>query len=222
MEYGNVLTPHPETIYDKNPPMAVRLMKIDDVPMASIIENPKSVVRIAIRNIPPPTPNRPDENPTINPIIPEVSRLNGILASSLSLFMLTILLTVMNSNKRPKIISRTLEGSIEAEKPPKAPPTIPKTPNRSPGLTILSIVLVCRYAPLRDVGMIMAKLVPKEINIAKSGSTPMYFSKKYCSGTIKNPPPTPKRPEANPAHMPIKTKPMKYSIGNINIIYLKY
>ena len=63
----------------------------------------------------------------------------------------------------------------------------------------------------------MAKLVPKEIKIARSGDTPMYFNRKYCKGTIKNPPPTPKRPDANPAHIPIKINPMKYSIGNIMI-----
>lgn len=63
----------------------------------------------------------------------------------------------------------------------------------------------------------MAKLVPNEINMAKSGSTPIYLSKKYCRGTIKKPPPTPKSPDAKPAQMPIKIKPMKYSIGNISI-----
>ena len=87
---------------------------------------------------------------------------------------------------------------------------------------ILSIVLVCLYAPLNDVGTIIAKLVANEISIAKSGSTPMYFNKKYCRGTIINPPPTPKRPDANPAQIPIKINPMKYSIGNMNIIYLNY
>ena len=73
-----------------------------------------------------------------------------------------------------------------------------------------------------DVGIIMAKLVPKEIRIAKSGSTPMYLSKKYWRGTIKNPPPTPKSPDAKPAQIPIKIKAIKYSGGNINIIYLNY
>ena len=63
----------------------------------------------------------------------------------------------------------------------------------------------------------IAKLVPNEINNAKSGSTPMYFNKKYCKGTIKNPPPTPKSPDAKPAHMPIKINPKKYSIGNMTI-----
>ena len=63
---------------------------------------------------------------------------------------------------------------------------------------------MCLYAPLSDVGIIIAKLVPKEINIAKSGFTPIYFNKKYCRGTIRNPPPTPKSPEAKPAHIPIK------------------
>ena len=188
---------------------------MEDVPIASIIEKPKSDVSIAIKNIPPPTPKSPDENPTRIPMIPAVIRLKGILASSLSLLMLTILLTVMNNNKRPNIISRTLEGKDEATKPPIAPPIIPKMPNRIPGLIIFCIVLVCLYAPLKDVGMIMAKLVPNDIKIAKSGSTPMYFNKKYCKGTIKNPPPTPKSPDAKPAHMPINIKPMKYSIGNI-------
>ena len=129
--------------------------------------------------------------------------------------MLMILFTVMNSNKHPKIISRALDGIMEAVNPPMAPPIIPKIPNRIPGFMILSIALVCLYAPLKDVGMIMARLVPNEINIAKSGSTPMYFSKKYCRGTIKNPPPMPKRPDANPAQIPISISPMKYSIGNM-------
>ena len=195
---------------------------MDEVPIASIIENPKSDVKMAIKNIPPPTPRSPDENPTKRPIIPAVTILNGILASSLSLLMLTILLTVMNSNRIPKIISNSLEGNADATKPPMKPPIIPKMPSLIPGSKILSIVLVCLYAPLMDVGIIIAKLVPNEISIAKSGSTPMYFNRKYCRGTIKNPPPIPKRPEAKPAHMPISTNPMKYSIGNINIIYLNY
>lgn len=63
----------------------------------------------------------------------------------------------------------------------------------------------------------MAKLVPKDINIAKSGSTPMYFNRKYCRGTMRNPPPTPRRPEAKPAQTPISINPKKYSIGNITI-----
>lgn len=129
IEYGNVETPQPEIIYDKNPPTAVRLMNIEEVPIASIIENPRSTVRIAIRNTPPPTPKRPDENPTTTPIIPEVIKLNGILASSLSLLILIILFTVINSNRRPKIISNILEGSAEAANPPSIPPIIPKTPN---------------------------------------------------------------------------------------------
>ena len=74
---------------------------------------------------------------------------------------------------------------------------------------------MCLYAPLKEVGIIIARLVPNEISIAKSGFTPMYFNRKYCSGTIKNPPPTPKSPEAKPAHIPIKIKPTYYSIGNI-------
>lgn len=197
-------------------------MKIEDVPIASIIENPKSVVRIAIRNIPPPTPKSPDENPTNKPMIPAVSKLNVILASSLSLLMFMILLTVINSNRHPKIISKILEGNVDAKNPPKIPPIIPKIPNFNPGFIIPSIVLVCLYAPLIDVGIIIAKLVPNDMSIAKSGFTPMYFNRKYCRGTIRNPPPTPRRPDAKPAHIPINIKPMKYSIGNMNITYLKY
>ena len=33
------------------------------------------------------------------------------------------------------------------------------------------------------------------------------FKRKYWKGTIKNPPPTPKRPDAKPATIPIKIKP---------------
>lgn len=208
-------TPQPEIIYDRNPPTAVKLMKMEDVPIASIIEKPNREVKIAIKNIPPPTPKSPDENPTERPMIPAVNKLNGILASSLSLLMLMILLTVINKSRHPKMISNILEGSADATKPPKAPPITPKIPSLIPGCTILSIVRVCLYAPLRDVGIMIAKLVPNDINMAKSGSTPMYFNKKYCRGTIRNPPPIPKSPDAKPAHMPIKTNPIKYSIGNI-------
>ena len=188
---------------------------MDDVPIASIIEKPKSEVRIAIRNIPPPTPKSPDEKPTIKPIMHVEARLNGIFASSRSLLMLTILLIVMNNNKQPKIISSILEGRADATNPPTAPPIIPKIPNWIPGFKILSIVRVCLYAPLKDVGIMIAKLVPKEMSIAKSGLTPMYFSRKYCKGTIRNPPPTPSSPDAKPAHIPININPMKYSMVNI-------
>ena len=68
IEYGNVETPQPEIIYDKNPPTAVRLMNIEEVPIASIIENPRSAVRIAIRNTPPPMPKSPDAKPAQIPI----------------------------------------------------------------------------------------------------------------------------------------------------------
>ena len=222
IEYGNVFTPHPETTYDKNPPIAVNEMKMDDVPIASIIENPKRVVKIAIKNIPPPTPKSPDENPTANPMMAIESKLKGIFESCLSLLRLSRLLIDINSNKQPKIISNILDGSPDATNPPITPPIIPKIPNRNPGLMILSIVLVCLYAPLNEVGTMIAKLVANEMSIAKSGSTPMYFNKKYCKGTIMNPPPTPKRPDANPAQIPIKINPMKYSTGNINIIYINY
>ena len=190
-------------------------MKIEDVPIASIIENPKRVVKIAIKKIPPPTPNRPDENPTSKPIIAIVNKLYGILVSSLSLLIFIMLFTAINNNKHPNMISKTLEDIPDATNPPIDPPIMPKTPKRMPGFKILSIVRVCLYAPLKEVGMIMAKLVPNEINIAKSDSTPRYWSKKYCRGTIRNPPPTPRSPEAKPAQIPISIKPMKYSMGNI-------
>lgn len=143
MEYGNVLTPQPETTYDRNPPIAVKQMKIDDVPIASIIEKPRKAVNMAIKNIPPPTPKSPDENPTNRPIMPAVNKLNGILASSLSLLMLIILLTAINSSKHPNMISNIFEGSIEAVKPPIIPPIIPKMPNLTPGFIIPSSDLVC-------------------------------------------------------------------------------
>ena len=124
-----MFTPQPETTYDKNPPTAVKEIKIDEVPIASINENPKSAVNIAIKNTPPPTPRSPDENPTTKPTMEIVIKLNGIFASSLSLFMLTILFTVMKRSKHPNINSKILEGNADAANPPNTPPTIPKTPN---------------------------------------------------------------------------------------------
>ena len=41
--------------------------------LLSINENPKSEVKIAIKNMPPPTPKSPDENPTTKPIIAQVT-----------------------------------------------------------------------------------------------------------------------------------------------------
>lgn len=222
MEYGKVETPQPVTIYDKNPPMAVRLMNIEEVPIASSMEKPKRDVKIAMRNTPPPTPKSPDENPTSKPIIPMEIKLNGILASSFSLLRFKKLLTAMKSNKHPKMISNIFDGSPEATKPPMTPPTIPKAPNFNPGSIIPSMDLECLYAPLSDVGMIIAKLVPKEISIAKSEFTPICCNKKYWRGTIRNPPPTPNNPDAKPAQIPINISPMKYSTGNTNITYLKY
>ena len=122
-------TPHPVIIYDKNPPIAVKQINTDEVPIASIKENPKSAVKIAIKNIPPPTPKSPDENPTKKPMIPVDIRLNGIFASSLSLFISTIFFMATNKSKHPNIISKTLEGKPEATNPPIALPTIPKIPN---------------------------------------------------------------------------------------------
>ena len=67
-EYGNVLTPHPEIIYDIVPPIAVNEMKTDEIPIDLINENPKIIVRIRIRNMPPPIPSKPDRKPTIIPV----------------------------------------------------------------------------------------------------------------------------------------------------------
>ena len=138
-----MLTPHPDTTYDKNPPIAVRQINTEEVPIASISENPNRAVKIAIRKIPPPTPKSPDENPTKRPMMAVVTILNGIFASSRSLLIFTILLTVMKSSKHPKIISKILEGKADAANPPNAPPIIPKIPNLIPGLIILSIDLEC-------------------------------------------------------------------------------
>ena len=105
------------------------------------------------------------------------------------------------------MICRIFEGMIVAVNPPITPPIIPKIPNLNPVPTIPSNFCECLYAPLVAVGMMIAKLVPREIRIAKSCEIPMYFSRKYCKGTIKKPPPTPKRPEANPAIIPIRINP---------------
>ena len=110
-------------------------------------------------NTPPPTPNNPDANPTNKPIMQVDMRLNGILASTLSLLKLIKLLTATNNNKQPNIIFNILDDKIEATIPPITPPAIPKMPKRTPGSTIPSIVLACLYAPLKEVGMIIAKLV---------------------------------------------------------------
>jgi len=40
-------------------------------------------------------------------------------------------------------------------------------------------------------------------------STPIFCKRKNCKGTIINPPPTPNKPDARPAIIPIKINPMK-------------
>jgi hypothetical protein len=44
--------------------------------------------------------------------------------------------------------------------------------------------------------------------MASEGSTPTDVNKKNCKGTIRNPPPTPSNPEANPAKIPIRINPI--------------
>lgn len=118
----------------------------------------------------------------------------------------------MKINIKPKRNSKMSVGSIEARLPPITPPTIPKSPSFTPGFTMFLSVLVCLYAPLKAVGIIMAKLVPKETSIAILISTPIYSNKNSCKGTIRKPPPTPINPDANPATIPIKASPIIYSI----------
>jgi hypothetical protein len=61
----------------------------------------------------------------------------------------------------------------------------------------------------------IAKLVPKETIKASPGSIPTEVNKKNCRGTIINPPPTPNKPDAKPAIIPIITNPMKYNMVKI-------
>ena len=189
-------------------------MNTEEVPIARIIENPKSVVKITIKNIPPPIPSKPEENPTKRPVKAMEIKLKSNYASFSFLSSDKIFLIAMNNNKSPKIISRTLEVKPDATKPPIKLPMIPKIPNLIPGSIILSNFWECLYAPLVAVGIIIAKLVPNEISIARSGATPIYFKRKYWKGTIKNPPPTPKSPDANPATI---RKHLNFlSVNNLN------
>ena len=138
MENGNVLTPHPEIIYEIVPPTAVKEINTDEVPIALIIENPKSIVKITIKNIPPPIPSSPEKNPTNNPVIIIVIMLKSNLASFSFLSLESIFLIAINNSKSPKIISNMFEGNIEATNPPMKLPIIPKIPNLIPGSMILS------------------------------------------------------------------------------------
>ena len=55
----------------------------------------------------------------------------------------------------------------------------------------------------------IARLEPRDTIIAKSGFTPLDVSRKYCKGTMRNPPPTPRSPDAKPATIPIIASPIK-------------
>ena len=46
IEYGNILTPHPEIIYDIVPPIAVNEIKTEDMPIALINEIEKALLEL--------------------------------------------------------------------------------------------------------------------------------------------------------------------------------
>ena len=97
-----------------------------------------------------------------------------------------IKLRIMGSNnKHPNMIFNICVGSIDAIRPPNMLPTIPNNPSLIPGFKILSITFKCVHAPLVAVGIIMARLVPRDIIMASDGSTPRYSNRKYWNGTIK-------------------------------------
>ena len=56
-------------------------MNTDDIPIARIIENPKSIVKITIKNMPPPMPSNPEKNPTKRPVNIIAKKLKSNLAS---------------------------------------------------------------------------------------------------------------------------------------------
>ena len=118
--------------------MAVNEMNTEEVPMARIIENPKSIVNMTIKNIPPPIPRRPEKNPTNKPVNIIVIKLKSNLASFSFFSLESMFLIAMNNNKSPKIISNVLDGNTEATKPPIKLPIIPNIPNLIPGPMILS------------------------------------------------------------------------------------
>ena len=133
-----MLTPQPEIIYDIVPPIAVREINTDEVPIALIIGNPKSIVRMTIKKIPPPIPNNPEKNPTNKPVNIIVMKLKSNLALFSFLSFEIMFLIAMNNNKTPKIIYNILDGNMEATKPPQKLPIIPKIPSFIPGSMILS------------------------------------------------------------------------------------
>lgn len=72
IEYGSIFAPHPDNIYDIEPPMEENGINMVDVPIASTIVNPNNMVNIGIIKTPPPIPKSPAKNPTTIPIIPAV------------------------------------------------------------------------------------------------------------------------------------------------------
>ena len=63
----------------------------------------------------------------------------------------------------------------------------------------------------------IARLEPRDTIIAKSGFTPLDVSRKYCKGTMRKPPPTPRSPDAKPANIPIRASPMIKLIERIKM-----
>ena len=51
-------------------------MKTEEIPIDLISQNPKIIVRIKIKNMPPPIPSNPDEKPTKKPVSIIDNRLN--------------------------------------------------------------------------------------------------------------------------------------------------
>jgi hypothetical protein len=56
------------------------------------------------------------------------------------------------------------------------------------------------------VGTITARPVPKAIRVARVSFIPPDARSQYCTGTIRKPPPIPKKPEANPEIVPVKAR----------------
>ena len=116
--------------------MAANEINTLEIPIDSIIENPKITDRIVTINTPPPIPSKPESTPTLTPISAADNILNLILGLVFPVFLFKNMLIAIIIKTIPKNICNILVGAYDARKPPKNPPNIPNIPKIIPGFKI--------------------------------------------------------------------------------------
>ena len=178
-------------------------MAAEDVAAAFFIENFPSIVISGTRIVPPPTPKSPEKNPEMPPIPAASGAFIRVFSPAGSVVTIRTAPTIRTAAKR---MVSTLTGRYVAAVPPRNPVRIPAPPIISASRQITLPCFVCDSAPVKTVGSAAAKLVPNAVKSAASSGTPDACRTKNIAGAKTNPPPTPSRPDIQPAKIPTAIK----------------